>query len=131
MADWFDASNADQAQAWNGVEGERWTEHADRYDAACARFDRPLLSAAKIADGDRVLDIGCGCGLSTRGAARLTHRGSVLGVDLSAKMLERARARSEEENLDNTVFEHGDAQVFPFARGSFAGAISRFGCMFF
>lgn len=35
----FHVVNVDQATAWDGEEGEHWTEHADRYDAAVRRYD--------------------------------------------------------------------------------------------
>jgi SAM-dependent methyltransferase len=54
-----------------------------------------------------------------------------LGVDLSARMLDRARERSAAEGLTNVTFEQADAQVHPFDAGGFDVAISSFGAMFF
>ncbi|BFV61095.1 methyltransferase domain-containing protein [Kitasatospora sp. CMC57] len=127
-----DIENTTQAQAWNGYEGAHWATHQDRWDAVNAGFDRPLFGAAAIAPGERVLDIGCGAGSTTRQAARaVAPGGHALGLDLSAPMLERARASAEDEGLTNVRFEHGDAQVHPITRGAFDLAISRFGIMFF
>src|SRR3712207_6967785 len=42
-------SNAEMAEAWNGVEGADWATHADRYDAASAAFDPVLADGARIA----------------------------------------------------------------------------------
>ena len=120
------AANVEMAKAWE-EEGERWAEQADRYDAAVSRHSLRLLEAARISAGDRVLDIGCGCGETTRDAARAAASGLALGVDLSARMIERARA----EGLTNVRFEQADAQVYPFEREAFDLAISRFGVMFF
>jgi SAM-dependent methyltransferase len=78
---------------------------------------------------DRVLDIGCGSGHTTRQAARAARDGHALGVDISASAIENARALSGD--LGNVGFEQADAQVHPFARGSFDLVISRFGTMFF
>lgn len=78
---------------------------------------------------DRVLDIGCGSGQTTRDAARLASEGSALGVDLSASAVERARELSR--SVDNVAFECGDAQVHPFPSARFDLAISRCGMMFF
>jgi SAM-dependent methyltransferase len=103
-------ANVDQAAAWDGEEGDHWTDHADRYDAAARRYDPLLLDAARISIDDHVLDIGCGCGVATRGAARLAASGTVLGVDLSRRMIHEARQRSVQ---------------------AFDVAISRFGVMFF
>jgi SAM-dependent methyltransferase len=123
--------NIAQAAAWNGYEGEHWATHDDRYDAVNSGFNPALLDAAGIGDGDRVLDIGCGNGQLTRLAARRAGRGWALGVDLSAPMLARARARAIEEDVPNVTFEQGDAQVHPFPPGGLDVAVSRFGIMFF
>ncbi|WP_030343373.1 class I SAM-dependent methyltransferase [Streptomyces sp. NRRL S-1022] len=121
-----------QAQAWNGYEGTHWAVHHDRWNAVNAGFDQPLFHASAIAPGDRVLDIGCGAGATTRLAARAAApHGSALGLDLSGPMLQRARASADSAGLDNIRFEQGDAQVHPLPRGSFDLAISRFGIMFF
>ena len=123
--------NVDMAGAWDGDEGAHWAEHADHYDASVARHDRRLQAAAAISSGDHVLDVGCGCGASTRAAARAAETGEVLGVVLSARMLEQARQRARDEGLTNVTFEQADAQVHPFAGQAFNVAISRFGAMFF
>ena len=83
-------ANVDQAAAWDGEEGDRWTEHAERYDATTRRHGLHLREAAHISADNHVLDIGCGCGESTREAARLAASGMALGVDLSARMIARA-----------------------------------------
>lgn len=127
----MDAQNTDQFRAWNGDDGDDWLVHADRYDAASARYDPLLLTGAGIAAADRVLDIGCGSGVSTRAAARLAVDGSVTGIDLSARLLAEARRRSEAAGLPNTTFVQGDAQVHPFEPAAFDVVISRFGVMFF
>jgi SAM-dependent methyltransferase len=124
-------ANVEQAAAWDGEEGARWAAQADFYDASVRRHTLHLHRAAQIQPGDRVVDVGCGCGESTREAARLTVSGSALGLDLSAQMLEVARARSRAEGLGNVSFEQADAQVYPFEARSFDLAISRFGAMFF
>ncbi|MEV0701765.1 methyltransferase domain-containing protein [Saccharopolyspora sp. NPDC050389] len=121
--------NTSQADAWNGYEGEHWAEHQDRYDAVNSGFNEPLLNAANIGERDRVLDIGCGNGQTTRlAAARAAH---AVGIDLSAPMLRRAREAAAREGITNVVFEPGDAQTHPFPDGGFDVAMSRFGVMFF
>ena len=123
-------ANVEMAKAWE-EEGARWAEQAERYDATVRRHSRRLLEAARISADDRVLDIGCGCGETTRDAARFAASGLVLGVDLSARMIEWARERARAEGLTNVRFEQADAQVYPFEREGFDLAISRFGAMFF
>jgi SAM-dependent methyltransferase len=106
-------------------------EPADFYDAELRRHNEHLRAAANVGIRDRVLDIGCGAGQSTRQAARIAVEGSAFGVDVSAEMLELARRRSEEEGLPNVEFEQGDAQSLVFPAGHFDLCISRFGVMFF
>ncbi|HYZ79807.1 MAG TPA: methyltransferase domain-containing protein, partial [Solirubrobacteraceae bacterium] len=90
-----------------------------------------LRAAYGIGHGDAVVDIGCGTGLTTREAARLAAPGRVVGVDVSERMLERARELTAAEGLDNVHYELGDAQVHRFDPAGFDVAISRFGTMFF
>ena len=119
--------NTHQAEAWNGYEGKHWAENHDRYDAVNAGFNDMLLTAADLSPEDRVLDIGCGNGRTSRlMAPRVAH---VTGIDLSGPML--ARARTTATGLPNVTFEQGDAQVFPFPPHAFDVAVSRFGVMFF
>ncbi len=124
-------ANVDMAAAWDGPEGEHWAAHADRYEATATGYWRVLLAAVAIDRDAAILDIGCGTGRSTREAARVASSGSVLGVDLSARMLEHARAAVSTEGLSNVRFEQADAQVHPFPPGAFDLALSAFGTMFF
>jgi SAM-dependent methyltransferase len=124
-------ANVEQAAAWDGSEGAHWAEHADRYERAGWRHQQWFDDAGLIVATDRVLDIGCGTGKSTRDAARQAAQGSALGVDLSAQMLDRGRERAAAEGVTNVEFLQADAQVHPFDAGAFDIAISSFGCMFF
>jgi len=124
-------SNVDQLRAWDGDEGAYWTEHADYFDRTVAAYHERLMSAAAITDPERVLDIGCGTGQTTRDAARATPGGTAFGVDLSARMLGHARRRASLEGVANASFGQVDAQVHPFEPASFDVAISRTGTMFF
>jgi SAM-dependent methyltransferase len=127
-----DIVNVDQAEAWDGPEGEHWAAHYARFDATIAPHHRALMAAAAIAPGERVLDIGCGNGLTSRDAARAVGpSGEVLGVDLSGPMLARAELLAKEDGLGNVRFAQGDAQVQPFEADTYDLAISRFGVMFF
>jgi SAM-dependent methyltransferase len=101
------------------------------YDAELSRYNARLRAAAGVRTDDRVLDIGCGTGQTTRDAARSATSGSALGVDLSRPMVDRARQLSEEEGVPHVDFELADAQVHPFAPSEFTLGVSRFGTMFF
>jgi SAM-dependent methyltransferase len=124
-------ANAEQAEAWDGDEGAHWVRHQHRYEAMTPGFTEPLLAAAAIAETDRVLDVGCGCGQTTRLAAGRAARGEAVGIDLSGPMLQRARDDAADEAVTNVSFEQGDAQVHRFPAAGFDVAISRFGVMFF
>ena len=103
----------------------------DFYDAELRAHHEHLRAAYEISPGDEVVDIGCGTGLTTREAARAAAPGRVLGVDVSERMLERARRATAAERLDNVRYELGDAEMHRFDPVAFDVAISRFGTMFF
>ncbi len=124
-------ANVEMAAAWDGPEGEHWAQHAERYERSSWRQWARFVEAVPIERDDVVLDIGCGTGKSTCDAGRLAVSGTALGVDLSARMLERARAAARAEGLTNVRFEQADAQVHRFPDGAFDVAISSFGAMFF
>lgn len=113
--------------------GEHQNKDADLfdYDAELRRYHQRLRTVIDVSPGERVLDIGCGTGQTTREAARAAVAGSAVGVDISARMLARARRLSAEEGLHNVTFAQADAQVHPFPARHFTLGISRFGTMFF
>ena len=110
---------------------EHSTATLDFYDAELRAHHEHLRAAYGIGPGDEVVDIGCGTGLTTREAARAAAPGRVVGVDVSERMLERARRLTAAEGLDNVRYELGDAQLHRFDPAGFDVAISRFGTMFF
>ncbi|HEX2130660.1 MAG TPA: class I SAM-dependent methyltransferase [Actinophytocola sp.] len=114
---------------WPGRMATYWAEHDERYDALLAPLTRHLLAAAAIRPHERVLDVGCGCGGTTRLAGRAASDGSALGVDLAAPMIARARQRTEEAGPANVRFEQADAQTHPFDPADVV--LSQFGVMFF
>jgi len=101
------------------------------YDAELRLHNARLRSAAAVGSHDRVLDIGCGTGQTTREAARAAVDGSALGVDVSARSLDLARKLTAEEGLRNVSFQEADAQVHRFPQAHFDVCVSRFGTMFF
>jgi len=120
-----DSVNAAQAA------GEHRVMHAALLDDEIRPHNERFRAAARVGPGDRVLDIGCGTGQSTREAARAAADGSVLGVDLSAPAIELARELTVRERLSNVSYLRADVQVHPFPAGYFDVCISRFGTMFF
>jgi ubiquinone/menaquinone biosynthesis C-methylase UbiE len=123
--------NTEQAAAWNGPEGTHWRD-AHRTGRVDDALVFPLVDAAAIAAGERVLDIGCGTGEMTLLAAwQAGAAGHARGVDLSSPMVDEARAAAAAQGIVNAEFEVGDAQVHPFTPASFDVAVSHFGIMFF
>ena len=124
-------ANVDMAAAWDGDEGDDWARDWEHYDAGIRPYHLRLLEAAAISGDDQVLDIGCGNGQTTRDAARAATEGAALGVDLSSRMLARAREVALAEQVSNAAFEQADAQVHRFEPARYDVALSRFGAMFF
>jgi SAM-dependent methyltransferase len=111
---------------------EVWVREAHRADDTGGQFGEAMLDAAQLRAGDRVLDVGCGQGTDTlKAAQQVAPKGSVVGVDITAPLLDRARRRVAETAIDNVEFVQGDAQVHPFEEAAFDVVISRFGSMFF
>jgi ubiquinone/menaquinone biosynthesis C-methylase UbiE len=101
------------------------------YDAELHVHNQILRQAYGIRPDDHVLDIGCGAGQTTRDAARLAVAGHVIGVDIAAPLIERARRLTTAAGLANVSFEQVDAETHRFPAECFDVAISRFGTMFF
>ncbi|MCQ4206256.1 MULTISPECIES: class I SAM-dependent methyltransferase [Streptomyces] len=116
---------------WDGVLGEHWAARHREFDAMVGGVDDALFEAAAIAPGDRVLDIGCGAGATTRAAALLAAPGHAVGVDISAPLLARARTNTAAEGVRGVAYVRGDAQTHRFEPGGYDVVISRGGVMFF
>ncbi|CCD85676.1 Putative S-adenosyl-L-methionine (SAM)-dependent methyltransferase [Bradyrhizobium sp. ORS 285] len=122
--------NADQIAYWNGPGGQRWSDRQEAQDVLLAPVSQILIERIAAKPGDRILDVGCGCGgLSIALAGQVAPGGSVLGVDISAPMLARAREVAP-ANLP-VEFVLADATVHPFPPANFDLLVSRFGVMFF
>jgi SAM-dependent methyltransferase len=124
-------ANVEMAAAWDGPEGDDWTENAEQMEGVSSRLWAAFEERTPVAHHEVVLDVGCGTGGSTRSTARRASAGSVLGVDLSSRMLAYARERSVAEGIGNVDYVQADAQVHPFEPAAFDLAISSFGAMFF
>lgn len=125
-------ANADQIAYWNNSAGATWAALQDRLDRQIEPLGQRAMDAGAPRAGERVLDIGCGCGqTSLELAQRVGPTGQVLGVDISEPMLEVARRRGGEAGLANVSFLAADAQTRAFPPGGFDLAFSRFGVMFF
>ena len=86
-----------------------------------------FLSRIKIEPGARVLDVACGAGQTAIPMSRAGAK--VTGVDIATNLIEQARSRAQAEHLD-ARFEEGNAEMLPYADGSFDIVLSLIGAMF-
>lgn len=120
--------NADQAAFWNGDIGRRWSACEAEHETLTREVGERLLAAA--GPGLRVIEVGCGTGsLSLALARRVGPEGTVLGIDISGPMLDRARERGRAEGLANLGFRQDDAQDADLPPADLI--LSQFGVMFF
>ncbi len=124
--------NAEQIEYWNSPVGDRWVEYQESQDRMLGPLGDAAMAATELAPGQRVIDIGCGCGTTTfELARRVGPNGQVLGIDISAPMLERARQRAADETSLPVDFQNQDAASHRFEPQSYDRVYSRFGVMFF
>jgi ubiquinone/menaquinone biosynthesis C-methylase UbiE len=115
---------------------------AATYDAAADHFDdeplafwdrigRRTVERLALSPGASVLDVGCGTGASALPAAQAVGSdGHVIGVDLSARLLERARAKAVARGLTNIEFRIGDMTSSGYTNASFDAVVSVFSIFF-
>jgi SAM-dependent methyltransferase len=108
---------------YKAFEAAGWSERAQTFDTLVARATaeaiEPLLDAAGVAAGTRVLDVGCGLG--DLAAAAVARGAAATGTDLAEGMLEAARRRHPGLEL-----VHADGEDLPFEDGSFDATLSAF-----
>jgi SAM-dependent methyltransferase len=114
---------------WSGDAAQRWLDHEPALEQALAPFGNAAITRAGPNPGERILDVGCGTGGTTVALAdAVGPRGHVLGVDISAPLLLRARERAAGRR--RIQFLQADAQTAAFAPDRDL-VFSRFGTMFF
>ena len=119
-------SNAEQIDYWNGQAGETWVQAAAQTDRLLAPISELAIQRAAVQPGERVVDVGCGCGTTS---LELADAGAqVWGVDVSEPMLALATKRAGVR--DDLRFSVGDAAEQAFTPDHQL-VFSRFGVMFF
>jgi SAM-dependent methyltransferase len=122
--------NADQLAFWNGQGGRTWVARQEHTDITLAPVSEALLALAAARAGERVLDVGCGCGASTLELARAVGpAGRVAALDISGPMLVEGQTRAEAAGIANVDWLQADAATA--ALDGFDLLASNFGLMFF
>jgi 2-polyprenyl-3-methyl-5-hydroxy-6-metoxy-1,4-benzoquinol methylase len=85
-------ANAGQLDYWNGKIGHDWVQYQAQLDGQLEPLGLEGIRVLNPTSGERILDIGCGCGQTTQALAdHVGSKGAVTGVDISAPMLEVAK----------------------------------------
>ncbi|MGN6217071.1 MAG: class I SAM-dependent methyltransferase [Solirubrobacterales bacterium] len=123
--------NAEATEAWSGPLFELFVKYRELTTAGLGAHGEKAMQVCSPRPGDRVLDLGCGFGDTTRRLAELVGtEGSALGVDVSEPFIAAARKEAGEEGVANVDFLVADVQTLELAR-EFDYAFSRMGIMFF
>lgn len=119
-----------KGEDWAGEQGRKWLAHIDRFEGMIAPIGEALLARAGIAPGERVIDLGCGGGLTSLALAEAAGPdGAVLGLDISSDLIDLARARAQ--GHANLRFVCADAATVTLDDAPYDRLVSRFGSMFF
>lgn len=120
------------AHDWAGQAGTRWLAQLDRFESMIEPIGRALLAQAAYTASEKVVDIGCGGGWTTRQiASAVGNSGFALGLDISPDLVTAANERAQRAGLTNIRFEQGDAATVMPVEAPFDRLFSRFGSMFF
>ena len=117
-----------QRYGWDRAVGD----YEQGWQEPLAPAHRLMLDMLAARPGERVLDIACGTGLiSLRLAtAVIGAKGTVVGTDISQRMVEAARRNAFAQGMRRVRFERGDAEAQPFPDASFDAAVCALGLMY-
>jgi SAM-dependent methyltransferase len=128
---WGPGVNAEAIQAWDGPLFDRWLKFRHVVTTGLGAHGDEALRLVPPQEGQRVLDIGCGLGDTTREIAALVGpNGEAVGVDAGQNFIETATAEAAEAGVENARFLVADVQTDPLG-GPYDMAFSRMGTMFF
>src|ERR1700682_5302653 len=95
---------------------EEWLDGVPEASIASFAGTGNPFSLGALMPGEHVVDVGCGAGIDSIIAARMVvTAGSILGVDTTPAMVQKARAGAKEADLDNLAFRQGLAESLPVA----------------
>lgn len=121
-----------QPENWQGNVGDVWADEVARTDRSFSGLAPSLNSAIRAAapaGAIKALDIGCGAGITSMAFADARPDAQVIGIDISANLVELARKRGE--GRANLSFVTGDAAAEALHHGPANLFFSRHGVMFF
>jgi SAM-dependent methyltransferase len=125
-----DETNADMLSFWNGKGGHTWVARQEHTDITLTPVTDALVAFAEPRTGERVVDIGCGCGAPTLEFARAVGpSGRVAGFDISGPMLAEGERRAGAAGIANVDWRQADPAVA--ALDEYDLLTSAFGVMFF
>lgn len=125
------SANAETIEAWDGPLYERFVRFRDIVTTGLGAHGEEALRLLPPQPGQRVLDIGCGFGDTTRRIAEIVGSGGgVVGVDVAPRFIETAQREASEAGVENASFRVLDVQTDELG-GPYELAFSRFGTMFF
>lgn len=120
------------APLWTDQYGARWAEQQARVDGQLDQLGRAAMDRLGPEPGQRVIDVGCGCGQTVLQLAdAVGTTGHVLGVDIARPMLDLAEQRLRASGTAHANVCLADAATHPFPSASVDRIYSRFGVMFF
>lgn len=126
-----EAANAEAIEAWDGPLYDRFVQYRHLLTAGLGVHGEEALRLYPPGSSERVLDIGCGFGDTTRRIAEMVGpAGEALGVDAAPRFIATAAAEAEQAGIENVRFAVADVQATTFDE-TFDMAFSRFGTMFF
>src|ERR1700738_4465823 len=97
---------------------EEWLDGVPEASIASFAGTGNPFSLGRLMPGEHVVDVGCGAGIDSIIAAKMVGpTGSVVGVDMTPAMVEKARAGATEAELHNLDFRQGLAESLPVADG--------------
>jgi ubiquinone/menaquinone biosynthesis C-methylase UbiE len=125
------AENEEATEAWSGVLFDRFVKYRDLVVVGLAQHGEAAMRMHPPKPGDRVLDIGCGFGDTTRELAGIVGpEAEAVGVDVSEPFIEASIKEAAEAGVENVDFFAADVQVGDL-KGPYDYAFSRMGVMFF
>lgn len=125
------SANEEAIRAWDGPLYETFVRYRHLLTAGLGAHGDEALRLAAPRPGERVLDIGCGFGETTRRLAELVGpTGEALGVDASPRFVETASGEAHGAGIENVRFAVADVEATEF-EDRFDLAFSQMGTMFF